>query len=58
MQEVKSLLMMKMYCAGCKNNRSCYVRGASGSLIQCPIFQEFFDGIYKKAQEVGDEFEK
>lgn len=55
MQDIKSLLMMKMYCAGCKNNRSCYVREASGSLIQCPIFQEFFNGIYKKAQEVGND---
>ena len=56
MQEKKDtygqLMMTKEYCGGCKASDACYARGIKGILSMCPIFREFFDEIYKKAQEV------
>jgi hypothetical protein len=46
-------MMTKEYCGGCKASDACYARGIKGILSMCPIFREFFDEIYKKAQEEG-----
>ena len=59
MQQMKDtygqLLMAKEYCAKCKTSCTCYAKGIKGILSMCPIFREFFDEIYKKAQEVDDD---
>ena len=49
------LLMAKKYCASCKAICACYAKGIKGILSMCLIFREFFDEIYKKAQEVDDD---